>query len=741
MTDVEDRAAGDGDASAQRPYVDEPAELDLATPPSLGTQTFVSGRYGWRRRSAQPWPPGPSSPSAHPATDGEAARRVDAAPPLASLLVRRERLRLDVDRRYPQLTASGMGRAAMSERYHWIASLTEVGPDHWTGPIWFRDGSATLFPYTAVDVVATRSAYPNQRSVTATFTGGGVSPLTRTYDWESASYHPVEFEYDSTSDANPVTSIGTCDHPNRPSSMPCEQLSIERVFHRVGFSVSLAAGGMVPLTGAGSDSRWSDTEMHDAMQTYWSRFSGAPRWALWTFWAALHERGASLGGIMFDDIGSNHRQGTALFTEAFIKNAPAGDAAPEAWVRRMRFWTAVHEMGHAFNLAHSWQKSLGTPWVPLPDEPEARSFMNYPYNVSGGESAFFADFDFRFSDAELLFMRHAPARFIQMGNADWFDHHGFEQDDDGPASTVASALRLEVRANRERARFEFLEPVTLELKLTNTGSAPVLVPTTVLDPQGVVAIIKRSGHPARQWHPYARYCRDSSPVVLAPGESRYEALPIFAGLNGWDLAEPGRYEISVGVEIDGALVTSDPMRLRIARPGSRDEEAVADDFFAEDVGRTLAFGGTAVLEAANETLRETVDRLPDSRAARHASAALAAPLVSAHKLLVIPDTRQPIATVAQAGGSLSERPARVDDAVEMLRGLTDTDAAETLGHIAYRRRMEAATGALARGGETEPAAQLQRSLLDVLTERDVLPSVLASVSEKAAAYESESARS
>ena len=47
--------------------------------------------------------------------------------------------------------------------------------------------------------------------------------------------------------------------------------------------------------------------------------------------------------------------------------------------------------------------------------------MNYPFRVAGGQSAFFADFEYRFSDQELLFMRHAPERFVQMGAADWFD--------------------------------------------------------------------------------------------------------------------------------------------------------------------------------------------------------------------------------------------------------------------------------------------------------------------------------
>jgi hypothetical protein len=114
---------------------------------------------------------------------------------------------------------------------------------------------------------------------------------------------------------------------------------------------------------------------------------------MWVFFASLHEVGPSLGSIMFDGIGPNHRQGTAVFHNSFIADPPDGDLNPAAWVQRMRFWTVCHEMGHSFNLAHSWQKAYGTPWIPLPNEAEARSFMNYPHNVLGGESAFFADFD------------------------------------------------------------------------------------------------------------------------------------------------------------------------------------------------------------------------------------------------------------------------------------------------------------------------------------------------------------
>lgn len=697
--------------------------LDLPIFPKLFLD--VSGLYTWRPVNV-PFP--------HVAENG-----ADGQPPgdaqslIPPILLRREELRLDVDRRYPQMTASGTS-FTLTERYHWVAKLAKIGTNHWAGPVWFKDGNAAAFGYTNIDVTAVRSLFADQRTATVTFSGGGQKPLSRTYKWTSTAFHPVEFEFDRTSDAHPVYAIQTHAHPNRPAALPSETLSIENVFTRAGFGVKKSGGdGTVPIGGAGANGTWSDAEMHDAMQTYWSRFTNAPQWSMWTFWAALHDQGTSLGGIMFDDIGPNHRQGTAIFTEAFIKDAPAGDTAPDAWVARMRFWTAVHEMGHAFNLAHSWQKALGTPWIPLANDNEARSFMNYPYNVQGGQAAFFADFPFRFSDPELLFMRHAPARFVQMGNADWFDHHGLEQAEfDG----VPSTYRIEVRVNRDRPVFEFLEPVMLEVKLTNTDSQPKVLPSAALDPHGLLVILKQKGKPARQWLPYSRECRQPDMTVLQPGESMYEALPVFAGLNGWDVSEPGVYQIQVAIEVDGQMITSAPLQLRVAPPRSWDEEDVAQEFFSEEVGRTLSFAGTAVLGSANEVLRDTVDRLPQTRAAIHAAAALATPLAKDYKVLVIPEARAATNCVAAAGGIIEQRPARVDDAVELLEdSVTSPEAAETFGHITFRRKVEATNQALANNGAVEPAAVMQRSLGHILGERGVLDSVVAEVDDQAKAFE------
>ena len=142
------------------------------------------------------------------------------------------------------------------------------------------------------------------------------------------------------------------------------------------------------------NSTWSDSEMHNAMLDLLVALRGQ---------AAVDAVGAhrSLGttrAARSADHVRRHRRRTTARAPRFSTTASSRTRRPTIATkrpggRRMVFWTAVHEMGHAFNLAHSWQKSLGTPWIPLANEPEARSFMNYPFNVAGGQSAFFADFE------------------------------------------------------------------------------------------------------------------------------------------------------------------------------------------------------------------------------------------------------------------------------------------------------------------------------------------------------------
>lgn len=645
----------------------------------------------------------------------------------------REELRLDVDGLYAQSVASG-SIATLRSRVEWIASIAPSGSNTWRGTIAYKDGDLSLLPYTDVEIQATAGIPPTSRRATVTFSGGGAHALVRAYRYRSPLYRRVEFEFDAAQGATAVTNYPTHSHPNRPAALPNETLTIETVFRRAGFDVRRSGGdSIVPMTGAGGDRRWSDLEMHDAMQANWSRFANVAHWAMWTFFASLSDRGPGLGGIMFDQIGPNHRQGTAIFEDSFIATAPQGDPAAQAWVQRMRFWTACHEMGHCFNLAHSWQKSLGVPWLPLADEPLARSFMNYPYLVPGGHASFFSDFEFRFSDQELLFMRHAPERFVEMGNAAWFDHHGFEQAN----VSLEPALELEVRVNRDPAVFEFLEPVVLELKLKNVSSQPILVPERVLSNlENMTVVLKRDRQPAREFTPFARFCWQPMLLALMPGEALYESLFVGSGLTGWDVADPGYYTIQVALHPEGEDVVSNRLRLRILPPADREEDVLAQDFFSEEVGRTLTFDGTRVLDKGNETLREVADRLGKRKVAIHVRVALGNALTRDCKQVHYEkgDENGDSALATRKIKIVRANPAEAKKVLSAALTTQPKAAAESLGHVDYKHYVDRFSDWLAEQGATKEAVQAQEGLHDTLSAKKVLDRVLEQIRERRDSY-------
>ena len=200
-------------------------------------------------------------------------------------------------------------------RIHWVARLRKLGRSRWKGPVWYRQGPREAFPYTTVEVVAIRSKLARDRSAKVTFTGGGAPRRTVSYKFVSAAFRTVNLEFDFQVGEVADTEIDTCAHPVRPASLPCEKLTIPMVLRRAGCAVSTNRSGSVPSPRGAT---WSDMEMHDAMQLHWSRFADRAQWAMWVFYASLHETGTDLGGIMFDDLGPNHRQGTALFVDSFI---------------------------------------------------------------------------------------------------------------------------------------------------------------------------------------------------------------------------------------------------------------------------------------------------------------------------------------------------------------------------------------------------------------------------------------
>lgn len=673
----------------------------------------VSGRYSYVRPVLPKVPPTIPSPLPKPIP----------LPGLLSLTVR-----VDVDRFYPQHRISiEVTRLFPRTSAHVIAEVVSdqcVGFNHRiiTANITYRNGDATLLPGTTVVFEASRGLGKAYSNYTVTLKGAGIADRTYALRFDSQYFDPVEFEVDCVANAGtPTTTVDTAAHPNRPADLPAETLSLTTIYQRAGFDARMSPNAsVIPTADAGANATWSDSEMHNAMVTYWSRFADKPQWALWVLFAARHDMGRSLGGVMFDDIGPNHRQGTAIFTDSFIQDAPAGDSNAAAWRQRMVFWTAAHEMGHAFNLAHAWQKSLGGPqgpWIPLVDEPESRSFMNYPYNVAGGQAAFFSDFRFRFSDQELLFMRHAPRRFVQMGNSDWFVNHGFE----APRLLAApSAWSLIIRPNRTNNTFSFMEPVAMEFKLTNISGVAAMVDDHLLhDGRHITVFVQREGGTTRQWRSMVTKCHREHAVELKAGASLYGSHIISTSGAGWLIDEPGFYKVQAAIGIGDDVVISNVLRLYVSTPTSSDENQLAGDYFTEDVGRALTFGGAPALSAAMATLETVTSRCAANPVALHTAMALSSPGLLNYKLLDGGADR----------ASLVVRSIKpdFDAAVKMQHSaLIDAPdlAAETFGHIACFEAYDRLATAMASSGNDKGAKKVLQASVVSMKKRGVLDSVV-----------------
>lgn len=413
--------------------------------------------------------------------------------------------------------------------------------------------------------------------------------------------------------------------------------------------------------------------------------------------------------------------------DSFISN-PGRDPHPKAWKERMAFWSAVHEMGHGFNLMHTWDKTVA-PWrAPKEVGFDVLSFMNYPrYFGDGLGSAanvarFFQRFEYRFTWDELLFLRHAPEHFVQMGNESFGSNHALELAEISPVPD----FELKLRVNRAPAEFGFLEPVVVELRLKNISDDPQLIPEGVLEHAENLTIVVRKRHKSPMvFDPFVKSVRQPKKKVLMPGEAVYASHFISVGSHGWMVAEPGYYQVRACLHFPKEDVLSEPLRIRVTPPRNWDEEYVAQDFFDGDVARVLTFDGSKTLSKANAVLEETMQKCPKRNVALHAQVALKMPYVMHYKQM------------QESGGRyhVQQQPMDEDAVLELKQSLGNTtedacNSSQILSNIDFFYYAERLAAALTQVGQREQAAELLQRLDGAGKKRKVLRSVRRSVREK-----------
>jgi len=560
----------------------------------------------------------------------------------------------------------------------------------------------------------------------------------------STHFRAVEMDVDREAGAVDVEPVSTRVHPDCPADLPEESLTLERAFAKAGIRITRAAGSgtVIDTSAAGANKRWNYTELHDSMRLHWAKFANKPQWKMWIFLADLADSDG-LGGVMFDgDIdepGGVDRQGTAIFTRcpyfhtvagAYIKANPPGAEA----VKRELFFNLIHETGHAFNLAHSFQKQGGgawrpPAWMPLLTNNQALSWMNYPDSATPSPGAganaswFYRRFRFRFDDGELLFLRHAPERYVEMGGTAWFQNHG-------RVARVSVDPRLQLIVRSRRPVVELAEPVMIELKLKNIGDQPAAVHGSLDPSDGLVelAVTNPRGE-RRPFLPIDHTRTVLTPRVLQPdGEALYGLVDLTMGTFGFPFKEPGAYRIEASyTNIDGGTAAA-VMQLYVRRPANDDVVPVVNELFNARIGSALYCDGTRVMGDVNEKLEWVRERLAarvgeDNPIAVHLTTTLYLPMASPTK--VVTPGRETVTVYA-------EEPDRVVQNLESVMIEHPAAAADTMGHIWYRDAVNTYTAAAVAAGERDKARSAQAQLLGLFKSRGVVESVVRDIEARAA---------
>ncbi|MBC7889226.1 MAG: hypothetical protein H7Z13_15220 [Ferruginibacter sp.] len=526
----------------------------------------------------------------------------------------------------------------------------------------------------------------------------------------SRAFRTVRLEQDRTSGVIPFVSYNT---GALPSGGPARLLTINSAYGEAGVEmINAGISSVVPMALAGVDAKWTNAELHAAMVNHFSLYQNAPAWDVWLLHAYEHISPGVLG-IMFDQLGLQ-RQGCAVFYKGL------GGASAEQ--QRLQVYACVHELGHCFNLLHSWQKSLATP--PKPNIPSSLSWMNYPWNYPAGPVAFWNHFPFRFDPVELTHIRHGFRNNVIMG---------------GNPFTVGSSLQdigglfednIENTANLElelEAKKTYLlgEPVVLETKLKTTTTKNKRVISNLHVNYGFITIgIKKPSGEILEYEPIAEICIEPEYTILNkdnPGV--YESSYIGFGKQGFIFDQLGTYQIrAVFYHEDGSRIVSDTLKLRVKYPVGKQDDEIADLLLNEEVGYLLAFMGSDApyLQKGNDALNLLAEKYKDH------------PLAVYAQFIKGVNEQRTFKTITPEK-NLEVRPPNFAGGEALLNEVIDkSKAGKGLDNISLNQTMQILAKAYQREGNMEAAENTVKNIVSHFNKQPIKPEVKEMIARDAA---------
>ena len=551
---------------------------------------------------------------------------------------------------------------------------------------------------------------------------------------------------------------GTHSLKQRPPGLANRILTLERSYAEAGVGLVIRGDDRTVIDDSALTA-WTDAELHNAMEHHFKRYKGPwPKWEMWGLLAGQYYDDL-VGGVMFDyasaDSGagkSPERQGFVVFRkhEWFNELVPNPTTAGQFEAARKFLWAFVHEAGHAFNLIHSFEKNRES----------ARSWMNYDWRYDGvhGEGSYWKAFAFRFDDEELLHIRHGNRSSVIMGGDPWSSGGHAESPPGaehlrmppGAMASISGEVPLEILV-RSQPYFEFLEPVSIEVRARNLLPIPVSVSATLHPEHGSVTVfVRRPDGRIVEYMPISCKLANDQSITLSPAgaedASDRHSRTVFVsyGRYGFYFDEPGQYYVRAVYHGPGnMLIPSNVLRLRIGHPKSEDADRRAQDFFSYEAGAALYLGGSLsqFLSPGMETLLSMIEEQGDTMAAAKTAARIARGVgLPFHDLYpdapgafaaTDADAVLPRAVLLRASSGEAEQALRLTDiAVEMFQRHPSPRL-----NIALERVVRTRADMLLRLGEPERAHGEMMELASDLAKAGVKPSVTARIARDAASIE------
>lgn len=460
------------------------------------------------------------------------------------------------------------------------------------------------------------SIFSPAADATVKFYTSGV--LTSTYVCPKISeyFRKVTLEIDRFQTSPFPPTAKTCVDPH-PTDLTCEDVTTETVFRRAGIDMTVAEDDVLnDPDGGDPGSNWDEAELHDLMEDRFDHFVNALQWNCYGVVVPRFGSGTTYEstyyGVMFDWGGyqsgdTYHRQGAAVANDA-MNSRTSGTLYNNA-DKRNRFFleTFIHEIGHAFNLPHSWART---------DHPDtaSESFMNYPWLYTGGggtttlqrETNFWSNFRWEFDDVELFWMRHANRNDVIFGGNDWIGNN-LSIYTEPEREMLNAPLSLEVRA---REVFDYAQPIQVELKLKNISDRPQTIAAQLEPEDGWVNVyMVRADGQRVHYLPPVRRLKSPNMVTLAPKESIYETVLLSYSSKGPQFERPGEYHIRAyyNMENEGYIV-SPSCRIRVASPKRSSTEELAYLMFSHEVAKFIYLGGSERYPATIARLKEAAQK-------------------------------------------------------------------------------------------------------------------------------------